>query len=58
VLKRLAYSEAVFGIASRNHGPEQLVWKSDERFYLSVRGTIGNPQVEVEESTSHRMSVA
>ena len=58
VLGKLDYPQAVFGTPSTNHGLEQPVWNPRTRkFYLSVPGTIHNPQGEVDEIDPHSMNV-
>jgi hypothetical protein len=58
VLGRLDYPQAVFGTPATNHGLEQPVWNPRTRkFYLSVPGTVQNPQGEVDEIDAHHMSV-
>ena len=58
VLGKLDYPQAVFGTPPTNHGLEQPVWNSKTRkFYLSVPGTMTNPQGEVDEIDPHLMAV-
>jgi DNA-binding beta-propeller fold protein YncE len=58
VLGHLAYPQAVFGTPPTNHGLEQPVWNPKTRmFYLSVPGTVTNPQGEVDEIDPHTMMV-
>jgi DNA-binding beta-propeller fold protein YncE len=58
ILGRLDYPQAVFGAPPSNHGLEQPVWNSKTRkFYLSVPGTMTNPQGEVDEIDPHLMAV-
>ena len=58
VLGKLDYPQAVFGTPPTNHGLEQPVWNPRTRkFYLSVPGTIHNPQGEVDEIDAHKMIV-
>jgi DNA-binding beta-propeller fold protein YncE len=58
VLGKLDYPQAVFGTPPTNHGLEQPVWNSKTRkFYLSVPGTMANPQGEVDEIDPHLMAV-
>jgi DNA-binding beta-propeller fold protein YncE len=58
VLGRLDYPQAVFGTPPTNHGLEQPVWNPRTRkFYLSVPGTVDNPQGEVDEIDPHSMMV-
>ena len=58
VLGKLDYPQAVFGTPPTNHGLEQPVWNPRTRkFYLSVPGTIQNPQGEVDEIDPHSMNV-
>jgi DNA-binding beta-propeller fold protein YncE len=58
VLGKLDYPQAVFGTPPTNHGLEQPVWNPRTRkFYLSVPGTIHNPQGEVDEIDPHSMNV-
>jgi DNA-binding beta-propeller fold protein YncE len=58
VLGKLDYPQAVFGTPPTNHGLEQPVWNPKTRkFYLSVPGTIHNPQGEVDEIDPHQMMV-
>ena len=58
VLGRLDYPQAVFGTPATNHGLEQPVWNPrTKKFYLSVPGTIANPQGEVDEIDPHQMMV-
>jgi DNA-binding beta-propeller fold protein YncE len=58
VLGKLDYPQAVFGAPATNHGLEQPVWNPRTRkFYLSVPGTIQNPQGEVDEIDPHSMNV-
>jgi DNA-binding beta-propeller fold protein YncE len=58
VLGKLDYPQAVFGTPPTNHGLEQPVWNSKtKKFYLSVPGTMTNPQGEVDEIDPHLMAV-
>ncbi len=58
VLGKLDYPQAVFGTPPENHGLEQPVWNPKTRkFYLSVPGTVLNPQGEVDEIDPLKMIV-
>src|SRR6266480_4416281 len=58
VLGKLDYPQAVFGTPPANNGLEQPVWnRKTRKFYLSVPGTMHNPQGEVDEIDPHRMIV-
>jgi hypothetical protein len=58
VLGSLAYPQAVFGTPKTNHGLEQPVWNpKTKKFYLSVPGTVTNPQGEVDEIDPIHMDV-
>jgi hypothetical protein len=59
VLGHLQYPQAVFGAPpNNNHGLEQPVWNpKTKKFYLSVPGTVTNPQGEVDEIDPIKMDV-
>jgi len=58
VLGHLSYPQAVFGTPATNHGLEQPVWNpKTKKFYLSVPGTVTNPQGEVDEIDPIKMDV-
>jgi len=59
VLGHLSYPQAVFGAPpNNNHGLEQPVWNpKTKKFYLSVPGTMTNPQGEVDEIDPIHMDV-
>ena len=59
VLGHLPYPQAVFGAPpNNNHGLEQPVWNpKTKKFYLSVPGTMTNPQGEVDEIDPIKMDV-
>jgi hypothetical protein len=59
VLGHIQYPQAVFGPPpDNNHGLEQPVWNpKTKKFYLSVPGTVTNPQGEVDEIDPIKMDV-